>query len=526
MGVQSGSLKVYPSEVESMNYCTTQILSDMLLRILNIQDLSLAKRKLAKIKLIIVDEVHTLDLAMMSVLKVISDILEKYGNYRECPIFMFASATIDTDSMVEYYFKDKNVLEDPLMYGYVGGLSNHPVVEKFLDKNLLSDYIKEENQSKIRKYGFSLAAQHFYKNFYDQLWASKSYGNFGLKFRVQCRDVLFFVPLTFGIDAIGDALINLIKDKPTFLIRKGENFNNVKKWRDQNRNKNRILIVGFARDFSAASDQILSSPIDPDEESLLNETKIFIATPILETGKTIYTLQLCIDLGLQTTTINNPLAMNLDDSLKYLKQIPANVNQTIQRLGRVGRVAPGQYLHFYSEDVYKQFQKSDTPETINSCCLSGLFLKTIRKYSLMTILDMCNENDFLFPTTVDIIIRSTQDLISSGFLTIFGEFTELIMSKDSTDVWILYAKYLYSIQHYSLFAALLVALLNMKRLAPVFSVREIPQEKLQSTMLDSIKNNKKPNATTIDAIRMARNYISATKYSNKSPFALISSMLF
>ena len=42
-------------------------------------------------------------------------------------------------------------------------------------------------------------------------------------------------------------------------------------------------------------------------DSLYNEIRIVAATPVIETGKTIVTLYLCIDMGLNTTSVYNPL---------------------------------------------------------------------------------------------------------------------------------------------------------------------------------------------------------------------------
>ena len=520
MGIQSSVSRIIPSERESMNYCTTQILSDNLIRLLNLTDVKLIKRRLSRIKLVIVDEVHTLDLPMMSVLKVIQDVLNKYGNYIECPMFIFSSATIDIAKLIKYYFNDPNILSDPLTYGYVGGSANYDVNEHFLSDSQIKEYNIEENTKNMRDYCFELMAKYIHQNIYPKLFNSKSFYN-----NVQCRDCLVFVPLTSGIETMSYSLLKLIKDRPVFAITRGMTMDAVTRWRNKNKNKSRILIVGFARDFSFASDFILATSMDIDKESLKNETKIFISTGILETGKTIATLYWCIDMGLETTTINHPLSMDYSNPLKYLKQIPANVNQTIQRMGRVGRLAPGNYLHFYSEDIYKKFQKSDTAQTINSSNLSNLLLKTIEKYKRNIIIDMANENDYLFPTSTDIIIKSTQDLITTGFLSIYGEFFELIHKVESVDIWILYANYLYCVLGYPLFDALLLMQLNKYRLPPIFTVSDFDPNSL-NIKLEMVKNNKNPSATIIECIQYARNYLTVVQYSNVSPFAYIKQILY
>jgi len=521
MGILSSAQKTKATEQESMNYCTTQILSQTLLKILGMTDTEKIKRSLSKIKLVVVDEVHTLDLPMMSVLKVILDVLDKFGDYPECPMFIFSSATIDTNKMAKYYFqKDPNILENPLVYGFVGGTANFSVEEHFLTHDESMMLNKREEEKKMRDYCFILIAEYVYKNIYPTLFDSTSY----LK-ETQCRDCLIFVPLKSGINVTSNTLKGLIKDKPVFIILEGTEMNQVINWRDKNRNKQRVLIVGYARDYSKAADELLNVPIDPDTEALKFETKIYVSTSILETGKTIYTLYWCVDMGLDTTTINNPLSMDFNNSLKYIKQIPANINQTIQRMGRVGRVAPGNYLHFYSENVYKHFQKSDTAQTINSSNLSGLLLETIRKYKKNSVLDMTAENDYLFPTTSDIILKSSQDLMRSGFLTIYGEFAELLYNAMEIDYWVIYANYFYRVLNFSLFDSLLLAILNKFKLPPIFSISNFSVKSLQ-IQLESIKNNEEPNLTMIEAIKTAKNRLNMVKYFPQKTFVYIENRLF
>lgn len=515
MGILTGAEKIICSSPECMYYCTPQILSDQLLNILQLTDSARIKSRLSRYKLIIIDEVHVLDLPMMSLLKNIKDCVDKFGEMNECPLFMFASATINIDQMISYYFPEhitnlNDILCNPYLIGDVIGSSNHPVDEYFLTSSEIAQFnIDERNRGRFSCY--EIVAEYFYQHFYPKLFQSQSFITTS-KGKIQCKDVLFFVPLTAGIETIERTLKSLIQDRPVFYIGRNVGMTAVTNWRDENRNKERVLIVGFARDYSSASDEILSRPIDIDNESLKNECKIFVATPVIETGKTISTLHLCIDIGLLTTSVYNPLVHDYNDALGSLKQIPANMNQTIQRMGRVGRESPGKYLHFYSQEIMSHFQLADTADTINNSCLSNLLLNHYKSHALYTKFDVMNENHYLYPTTIDILIRSMHDLIQAGFFTIHGALVNLKTSYNHIDSWILYAEYLYYIKHMSLFESLLLAAINRKSLPSIFTIHDIDVKSLRFSLNNALKGG--IDDKVIEGIRLARNTFTLIKYSH------------
>ena len=525
MGVLSGAEKIMCSERECMYYCTTQILNDMLLHIIQLNDKMEVRKKLAAIKIVVVDEVHVLDAPMLALLKTVRDTINKYGDIAECPLFIFASATIDIEQMVSYFFpKNTNeIYENPLMIASVMGSSNFSVVEEFLTDEIIKKYNNQE-KAEGRNSCYKIMAQHFYNNYFLKLDESESYVKGPNNDKIQCRDVLFFVPLVAGIETIGNTLKELIKDRPVFVIQKGTEMKSVTEWRLKNKNQKRVLFIGYSRDFSSASDELLAKPIETDIDSLYNEIRIVAATPVIETGKTIVTLYLCIDMGLTTTSIYNPLTYDENNSIQYLKQIPANIKQTIQRMGRVGREAPGNYLHFYSKNIMDHFQLSDTAETINSACLSALLLTHLKGFPLYTSFDLMNENHYLYPTTTDILIKSANDLINSGYLTIFGKLVNLKTSFKYTEQWILYAKYLYYILRYPLWDALLLAALNRKALPPVFTISNLDPKSLRYK-LDAILKME-PNDEIIEGIQKARNTLTMIMYGADKTFSYIDERIY
>lgn len=524
MGVLSGAEKIICSDRECMYYCTPQILNDMLLHIIQLDDKSEVQKKLSYLKLVVVDEVHVLDAPMMALLKTIQDTVNKYGTMEECPLFIFASATINIEQMVEYFFPSNlEIYENPLMIGSVAGSSNFSVNEEFLSDTTIQEY-NEREKREGRNSCYKIMAQHFYNNYYKKLDESKSFVTGPNNDKIQCRDVLFFVPLVAGIETIGNTLKELIKDRPIFLIQKGTEMKEVTAWRNRNKGKQRVLFIGFGRGFSTASDELLAKPMETDIDSLYNEIRIVAATPVIETGKTIVTLYLCIDMGLNTTSVYNPLTYDVNKSIQYLKQIPANVNQTIQRMGRVGREAPGNYLHFYSKDIMNHFQLSDTAETINSACLSSLLLTHLKGFPLYSSFDMMNENHYLYPTTIDILIKSTNDLINSGYLTIYGQLVNLKTSFKYAEGWILYARYLYYILRYPLWDALLLASINRKSLPPVFTVSDVDPNTLRY-QLDAVLKME-PNDEIIEGIQKARNTLTMIIYGKDTSFSYIEERLY
>lgn len=494
IGILSGHEKIKCDQRESVYFCTPQILNDELLNILSIKSLGDARRALSKIRLIVVDEVHVLDNPMLQLLKTIRDVIDKYDSYTECPLFIFASATINIEKLVEYYHTNPElVYRDPLMIGEVKGSSNFPVSEQFLDNNLLKQYNKQEAESNNRLEGFKIMTEYFINNFLDNIDKHNNEHSYINTYAgaVKCRDVLFFIPLVSGIEEIGNILKQSVKDIPIMIIEKGMEFDVVKEWRDKLKGKKRILFIPFARDYSPASDILLAEPLEKDKDSLLNEIRIIAATPVIETGKTISTLRLCIDMGLNTTTIANPLSYNPNDSMKYLKQVPANVNQTIQRMGRVGREAEGEYLHFYSKDVYKHFQLTDTAETINTQCLSTMMMSHLTLNRKNKCYDIINENVWLYPTTIDVLIRTTNDLIQAGYLLPYGQYVELRSNSKYSSNWLMYAKILHVKYNMSLFDSLLISAINWKAIPGLFNINNVDPRKLRYSIISILDRFKK-----------------------------------
>jgi hypothetical protein len=469
--------------------------------------------------MIVIDEVHTLDIPMIALLRNVYNILYEYSGELYCPLFIFSSATINTEQLNKYFFRTPEPLQNPYLYAKVSGSQNFPVREVYLSKQEY-EYIKSRVISEDKLFPFKMIVDYFMKHFYNDLYNSKS----SIKTEhgeIQCRDVCFFVPLVSAIEVVKARLKNNIHDKPVFGIGKLTKIDELTEWREHNKGRPRILLVGFARNYSFISDDIMNSPYDAVRDNLQYETKIYISTSIIETGKTIKTLYMCFDSGVDTFTINRPLLKEFYNKIALLQQVPINKNQIIQRVGRLGREAPGIFVHFYMEESYNKLDQYEVPQTINNLCLSNLLLDTIKNRPEFLQLNILQENNYLFPLPIDLLITSTQDLILSGFMTVYGENVMLRNKYNAGDAWFVFVKFLYYIKKLTLFEALLLVYFNKKTLPPIFSISKLYMEMNFKTI-----DFENPTNDMIDDIQKARNCISRVKYYKNGPFVVIHDRLF
>lgn len=325
---------------------------------------------------------------------------------------------------------------------------------------------------------YTATARFFMKRFYDELYDSTSYVNIKGK-EYQCRDVLIFVPSMKGINSISSTLMSLITDRPKFKISQFTLQKELDEWRRSNKGHQRILVVGYGASYSNLSLNILATPYENEEDVLEFETKIIVSTSVIETGKTFSTLKICVDLGLHKTTIYSPLTwkFEIDKRLGYLKTIPANRSQIIQRRGRVGRMSPGTFMMMYSDENLKFLEAADYPQTINNSCLSNLLYDVYLSKLPQGVYDIAKFNDFLFPLPIDMQIVSFNDLFLSGILGAAGEYVPKDRGEDS--MWIEYAKFAYYQLKWSLFKSIMTAAINKFKLPRTFQLITINTNQTQ-----------------------------------------------
>lgn len=546
-------------EKSYITFATVQILQDYLNRVIAADEAgnrSLALSLLRRYAIIMVDEAHILELPTMSAVRSIRHILTSYGNEPICPLFVFASATLMDDAFIEYF-----ELGSSLKYtlGTVRGIPNYPIIENYLtDEQVRRLNNKEgihldiktppkmEVEPKRLLGGAHVDLLALYKDF-DKLdfqyrpitllggksfekpfdpfqslgkligrqvlplaMKSQSFVDIidnNAKGRFQCRDILVFVPTTMTAETAARNLGFTLEDsrKRYFVLQRQTNRQQLQKWRSTNEGKERYLIMPYSAEFSALALEILDKPYEDDEDVLKNETKVIFSTNVIEAGKTLTMLYICIDTGLNMTNVFCPLVFEHTRGMPpTLKKLPERLNQMIQRRGRVGRNASGIYIGTYSERCKAVFDKNDVPETVNSGCLSEqLYAIVLEPLSKRSTVDMKDYNDFLIPVPLDLLIRSCRDLFYGNLLGSHGEY----MLQKAPERWKLYAILAYYLLKMPLFRALVTASINRYKLPTGFEITDFDASIFQHTIESAVETGYKKAAQFIPEARWAFNDI-------------------
>ena len=466
IGYLSGNFRLYPENQKSITFMTTEIFKQKLLN-------SIANKK-KESDIVILDEVHILDIPMISLINSIYEyfkiIIDNPKLISIAPLFIFTSATINIKMLVSYYlplFKNntiESIYENHLMIGYVIGKSNFPV------KTL---YLKSEIPTKMANIEYT-------DNFAD--WLNNSVINLVNDSKsvitsngetIPCKDVLIFFSTTKYYEPISAKLKELIK-KPVFVVDnkcKEESFIN---WRNSNRGKERYLIVCYASGYSQLSEEILKYPIDPDKEVNRNEIKIVLSTPAIETGKTIATLYICVDTGLQFNQVYSPL--NYNPKVFYGQLNPISKKSVIQRMGRVGREAEGIFVCYYTKNSFNALVDDTVPDNINTVSMANIYADNFKLYvndNVEKRMDIIAKNNYIVPNSIDTLIKTTQDLVNTLYLNLILSYTKINNINAKCDAWIIYAKYLYYTKGYSLFNALFLSRVNRKFLPSIITPTQV-----------------------------------------------------
>ena len=411
-GYKTGSGKIDVINPSRLIYMTTEIFR---LMISNNDDLG---------NIVIIDECHDLDVPMITLLHEIKDYIFNYhGDLRKLPLFIFTSATLPINNMIKYFFKDSkydlttDIYNDALMINYIAGMRNYPVDERFLTTEFKNDnefvnWILTEGIEESLKSNYTVDG-------------------------IPARDILIF-----SHSSTFHKMFNIHKNINYPIYKCLLNTNDLekkKKWRNENLNKTRILIIPYAAKTNGFGDYLLSNAIDPDKEAQQNEIKIFISTNVVEIGKTFNTWYQVYDNGLRYTQLINPLLYS--SKLKNIIISPIDKSTTIQRCGRVGRKTNGIAFRLYTKDVFNSMRKEPEPQNINMAS-NALMLLSCKKDTDI-IIDTVKNNDYIFQNSFDTNLITGQDLTLTGYTTPWGEYINDIRNEIIEHKWILEAEYLY-----------------------------------------------------------------------------------
>lgn len=89
--------------------------------------------------------------------------------------------------------------------------------------------------------------------------------------------------------------------------------------------------------------------------------RVILATNVAETGLTVETAKYVIDPGW-----NNSMEFNPDGNIKALIMRPAPRSRILQRRGRVGRKAPGEFFPLYTEETFNALPEIQPPDVLQS----------------------------------------------------------------------------------------------------------------------------------------------------------------
>ena len=415
-GYKTGAGYVDATHSSRLVYMTTDIFRLMLNGNKNLGDI------------VIVDECHILEIPMIILFHEIKKYLHSCTNYENMPIFIFASATINLELVVPYIFDNKNLNDiymDGLMINHIAGSRNFEVDNYFLTDEQEQNF---KNPFNFIRWLLTDRVEISIKS------PSKT------KHGVPVRDMLIF---TYGIrfyDLFNPKSMSCCKYPIFKTAMDYDDTENVMKWRKENLNKTRILILTYGSACKGFASVLLRDIIDNDVESQKNEIKIFLSTPAIETGKTFDTWYQVFDTGLQNYNIINPLIYFPNQ--RTLKKSTIDQAASIQRCGRAGRKAIGISYRLFTEKVWNEMVPNPLPQNVStvSNVLTIISCKKITDKSV----DPVKDNDYIFNNSFDTNLITGQDLTNSGYTTPWGEYIGDIRNpNEPCQKWVLVSEYLY-----------------------------------------------------------------------------------
>jgi HrpA-like RNA helicase len=306
IGYQTGFTKKYASEKNSLVFATTGVLKMQF-------DINGYEWVAKRYNFIIIDEVHERDIITDTVLAHIKHMMEQFKDEKFCPTIILMSATMPRKTLENYFDVPAG------NYIAVEGFS-YPITRRWLDAPT-SNWIK--------------TAVGIIKHIH----CVEDLSN-----KEEMRDIIIFVKGANDIKIILELIESLNLEEK------------VEKC-------GLIYPIGLSRDVFVKGGKDYADILSPRQSIRYNgkipHRRVIISTNFIETGFTIPTAKYIIDSGFVKKVGFDPLS-----SAKTM--ISSNITKFMhrQRVGRVGRKAPGIAYLLYTKDTYELFEDDQLPKII------------------------------------------------------------------------------------------------------------------------------------------------------------------
>ena len=249
LAIHTGQKRVGSKRRAYIEFATTQVIQNFLDSIFTAEQEANSRKVRMLLKrylVIVIDEAHILEIQTINVIQSVKKVLTKYGDDKDCPLFIFASATLSEKQILDYFDAPTNNMK--YIMGIVKGVPNNPIAINSLSAALVrqlnggdnnTEFTLEEPMTggfdKPKSDVYATIATFFYKHLYKPLFRSTAkVGIDEYKQDFQCRDPLIFVPGLAMVQTMIQTLKNLIHDLPAFPLWRDTKEDELVKWRKEN----------------------------------------------------------------------------------------------------------------------------------------------------------------------------------------------------------------------------------------------------------------------------------------------------
>jgi HrpA-like helicases len=154
-------------------------------------------------------------------------------------------------------------------------------------------------------------------------------------------------------------------------------------------------------------------PITVDNVKYKVSRRIILSTNVAETGITLNGLKYVIDSGYDRTIEYFP-----ENGIGGLITKPAPISSIIQRIGRVGRTAPGYFYPLYPKYIYDRLQKQRLPKILTESIAPICFAMYKTQGEIFDPLP-----DMIDPPSKAAIAETLEKMYNLGFIEYSDEIT-------------------------------------------------------------------------------------------------------